>query len=81
MKYIAYAVRRDVGYKFSVCGQNNETFNWDIIERGFDFIPAANDAANVLACKASFDYKCYIPVYGLGGYGIGEWDKGFKYKK
>ena len=81
MKYTAFGVRRLTDNRFAVCGKNPNTYNWQVIEANFDFAPNANEAAKVLACEESKKYNCYIPCYGLGGYIIGEYYKGEKYKR
>ena len=78
MKYVAIRVAKNTKGNYVVQGQKNTDYNWETLDMlvVMDFLPAANDLAISVAKSLSRAYGCYIPAYGLGGYGIGAFYKG-----
>lgn len=83
MKYTAIKVAKNLRNEYEIQGQRNTDYNWETLNGcsgTFDFLVNANNCALDIAKSLSAVQKNYIPVYGLGGYGIGSYYKGKKYE-
>lgn len=82
-RFIAVRVNRNIKGHPVVQVQKSTDYNWETFLgfRDDADIPTANQFALQLGKEISESYLCYIPVYGLGGYGIGAFLRGQKYGK
>ena len=83
MKYIAVRVAKNAKGEYVVQGQKSTDYNWETLDMLVteNFLPTANNLAVAVAKSLSRAYGNYIPAYGVGGYGIGAFYKGYPHNK